>query len=616
MQDLKNKALHVLRIWESKNDFIEKDEFCGCLNIHDAKEVVSYDCTIFFHEIERSVFKKKIPYKGRENFEPADISLKEVREVPYAGPKKGTEDHVFDTPIEKTKQTETCERCDGDGKLECSGCNGHGKLKCGKCHGNGEVVCPKCNGGRIMKCTGLWGLRQCKNGWVRDGTKEKLCSVCGGSGTIICKKCDVHGRVQCEICNGAGTVRCSTCSGSGHVTCKGCDGAGKQLSFVNVSDKYTLKTKEHFHQSEETKPFKDFKNIKWNSAPFFEVENTKYDDVWKEVKRSSPDILFSSIEDQIPKLDLTEDKGTKYIYFSKHISDYKIQARKVLNIVSDLEYCGTMIQVLTQDSGDEKQLLFSQDPAKIIAGNLISRIEGFLNQNMYSKAWNVFFRAFRLDKENDTLKSLKRKFRWFIYKPFFITTVAGISIAAVINAYAYQKTGQGSFFEGFFISTTGFSIIFFPVAFIFILLFGYRSKNSLKPVFWYGALWLLFILLNIGLLFDPEKHPNIQGNSQKEASTSLTPVVNHTDRTPSTFPSDLPKGYKRVFIESPVGYINMRSGPSTNDPVLVQLPNDEVIYVEDKDELWLKAYRPLDKSVGWVNKGRLGEFAFPYSIGR
>jgi len=88
---------------------------------------------------------------------------------------------------------------------------------------------------------------------------------------------------------------------------------------------------------------------------------------------------------------------------------------------------------------------------------------------------------------------------------------------------------------------------------------------------------------------------------------------NPEDNTPPNFPNDLPRGFKRVFINSPVGYLNMRSGPDTNSAILCQIPNNEVIYVENEDKLWLRAVRPRDNNQGYVNSGRLGEFAFPFS---
>jgi hypothetical protein len=91
---------------------------------------------------------------------------------------------------------------------------------------------------------------------------------------------------------------------------------------------------------------------------------------------------------------------------------------------------------------------------------------------------------------------------------------------------------------------------------------------------------------------------------------------NPNDNTPPNFPNDLPSGFKRVFIQSPVGYLNMRAGPDTNSVIICQIPNNEVIYVENEDKLWLSAVRPKDNSQGYVNSGRLGEFAFPFGRNR
>lgn len=103
----------------------------------------------------------------------------------------------------------------------------------------------------------------------------------------------------------------------------------------------------------------------------------------------------------------------------------------------------------------------------------------------------------------------------------------------------------------------------------------------------------------------------MRNRSPQSTPTELSD--NPDDNTPPNFPNDLPRGFKRVFIQSPVGYLNMRAGPDTNSVILCQIPNNEVIYVENEDKLWLRAVRPKDNSQGYVNSGRLGEFAFPFS---
>lgn len=91
---------------------------------------------------------------------------------------------------------------------------------------------------------------------------------------------------------------------------------------------------------------------------------------------------------------------------------------------------------------------------------------------------------------------------------------------------------------------------------------------------------------------------------------------NPDDNTPPNFPEDLPRGFKRVYINDPDGYQNMRSGPSGQAEVVARLPNNEVIYVEDSDSVWARALRPRDGTMGFVYRERLGEFAFPVSRGR
>ena len=91
---------------------------------------------------------------------------------------------------------------------------------------------------------------------------------------------------------------------------------------------------------------------------------------------------------------------------------------------------------------------------------------------------------------------------------------------------------------------------------------------------------------------------------------------NPEDNTPPNFPNDLPQGFKRVYINDPDGFQNMRGGPSGDAPVIARLPNNEVIYVEDSNTAWARTLRPKDGSFGYVYRERLGEFAFPVSRGR
>jgi hypothetical protein len=124
-----------------------------------------------------------------------------------------------------------------------------------------------------------------------------------------------------------------------------------------------------------------------------------------------------------------------------------------------------------------------------------------------------------------------------------------------------------------------------------------KNRNSI-PLF-------LFLLLFIAIV-----------NACKKTDTQIPQPTAFVFITPPNFPNDLPSGFKRVFIQSPVGYLNMRAGPDTNSVIICQIPNNEVIYVENEDKLWLSAVRPKDNSQGYVNSGRLGEFAFPFGRNR
>lgn len=94
-----------------------------------------------------------------------------------------------------------CKTCEGSGKVVCPTCNGSGKgyEKCPSCH-NGynidpdddrRVKCGKCNGtGRIWRDT--LTCEKC------GGSGKVACGDCQGSGSVGCSKCHATGTVSVE----------------------------------------------------------------------------------------------------------------------------------------------------------------------------------------------------------------------------------------------------------------------------------------------------------------------------------------------------------------------------------------------------------------------------------
>lgn len=127
---------------------------------------------------------------------------------------------------------ESCEQCDGDGRLSrtCSTCDGTGRListhtetrtrSCSSCYGTGIAPCYSC---------GNYGYHRCTN--CTMGSHR--CPSCDGAGVHYsngefykCYTCNESGYVTCSVCGGDGKITCSSCGGRGNIDCRTCDGTG------------------------------------------------------------------------------------------------------------------------------------------------------------------------------------------------------------------------------------------------------------------------------------------------------------------------------------------------------------------------------------------------------
>lgn len=130
---------------------------------------------------------------------------------------------------------EECEYCNGNGtrERECQECYGSGDYECGDCEGYGDNECETCNGnGEVLcgKCDG-YGEIDCLtcNG---DGTYETDCGEildcinCLGKGKITCDDCECSEYVECPNCEGNGRIDCEACSSNGRIDCEECSGNG------------------------------------------------------------------------------------------------------------------------------------------------------------------------------------------------------------------------------------------------------------------------------------------------------------------------------------------------------------------------------------------------------
>lgn len=121
-----------------------------------------------------------------------------------------------------------CKTCEGSGKVVCPTCKGSGKgyEKCPSCH-NGynidpdddrRVKCGKCNGtGRIWRDT--LTCEKC------GGSGKVACGDCQGSGSVGCSKCHATGTVSVEeFCLSIVTESGGLLRGDVVDTCPYCDG--------------------------------------------------------------------------------------------------------------------------------------------------------------------------------------------------------------------------------------------------------------------------------------------------------------------------------------------------------------------------------------------------------
>ena len=112
---------------------------------------------------------------------------------------------------------ESCQMCEGEGRLDCPECSGDGSETCHDCSGSGEVDCSECDGNGEVDCKACGGSGE--DGEDEDGG---TCSACDGSGKEGCSECNEKGTEECVGCGGNGTIECDFCYGEGRVDCPEC----------------------------------------------------------------------------------------------------------------------------------------------------------------------------------------------------------------------------------------------------------------------------------------------------------------------------------------------------------------------------------------------------------
>jgi hypothetical protein len=110
--------------------------------------------------------------------------------------------------------SESCDWCGGEGRVDCPECDGDGEVECGECDGSGQLNCRNCGGDGKVDCPDCDG-----KGEDEEGNE---CENCEGEGKVDCEDCDGNGENECPDCNGSGNVECRHCDGRGRVDCPEC----------------------------------------------------------------------------------------------------------------------------------------------------------------------------------------------------------------------------------------------------------------------------------------------------------------------------------------------------------------------------------------------------------
>ncbi len=143
-------------------------------------------------------------------------------------------------PLPAVGHVETCQPCQGAGRIECTLCHAAGTLTCEACEGRGANPCKTCNATGEVTCATCKGMRTIireKEVRVRDEDNNPrtehvqetvTCNACSGAGVLKCGKCNGRTTITCDVCRGQKTITCTRCEGSGYTRCETCGGEGQR----------------------------------------------------------------------------------------------------------------------------------------------------------------------------------------------------------------------------------------------------------------------------------------------------------------------------------------------------------------------------------------------------
>lgn len=205
--DLSAEKYTVELITEYNISTVKNENIVGGHVSVDGKDKQFYDFENYLDAVDEAITEDVSNISIQHDFR------KRVITMPYAEIVKKTIIHWHDGRI---MNSESCNTCYGDGKVECITCHGKGEHDCSSCGGRGSSSCSCCGGSGSEDDS-----HTDHDGHTHHHTKT--CNCCGGSG-----------RQRCYSCGGSGDETCGTCSGTGDVTCDFCGGSAVQTRVAEI----------------------------------------------------------------------------------------------------------------------------------------------------------------------------------------------------------------------------------------------------------------------------------------------------------------------------------------------------------------------------------------------
>lgn len=150
-------------------------------------------------------------------------------------------------PLPPIGHVETCQPCQGAGKIDCAVCHTAGTLTCEACEGRGANPCKACNAAGEITCAACKGMRtiirekelrlrdEDNNPRIEHVQETITCSACSGAGVTKCGKCNGRTTITCTVCHGQKIIPCTACQGAGHTRCEACGGEGRRYFTAQIT---------------------------------------------------------------------------------------------------------------------------------------------------------------------------------------------------------------------------------------------------------------------------------------------------------------------------------------------------------------------------------------------